>query len=175
MANREDIALTAHLMRRAGFGAPRGKIESLAEQGYEETVEQLLHPEDQPEFDEYTLYRYHPMTERPTNNPVWGQVHWLYRMVQTERPLQEKMALFWHHVFATGLVKTQHILSASNQIEMFRKNGMSDMRTMLLDLSMDPAMIFWLDNNENHKSEPNENYGRELLNFFHLGSAITQK
>ena len=50
-----------------------------------------------------------------------------------------------------------------SQIEMFRRSGMSDMRTILIDLSRDPAMIFWLDNNENHRGEPNENYGRELL------------
>ncbi|MDA1278832.1 MAG: DUF1800 domain-containing protein [Chloroflexi bacterium] len=79
------------------------------------------------------------------------------------------MALFWHHVFATGLAKNEHILSASIQLEMFRRNGMSDMRTILLDLSRDPAMIFWLDNNENHNGEPNENYGRELLELFSLG------
>ena len=78
MPNKEDIDLMAHLMRRAGFGAPRGEIEALAEQGYEETVEQLLLPEDQPEFDEYTLYRYHPMAERPSNGTsgsLWGQVN----------------------------------------------------------------------------------------------------
>ena len=94
---------------------------------------------------------------------------WLYRMINSECQLQEKMALFWHHVFATGTAKNEHALSSSNQIEMFRRNGLSDMRTILLDLSRDPAMIFWLDNNENHDGEPNENFGRELLELFSLG------
>jgi len=94
---------------------------------------------------------------------------WLYRMINSECQLQEKMALFWHHVFATGLAKNEHVRAASDQIEMFRRNGLSDMRTILLDLSRDPAMIFWLDNNENHNGEPNENYGRELLELFSLG------
>ena len=59
-ANKEDIALMAHLMRRAGFGASRGELESLAELGYEQTVEKLLRPEELPATDEYMLYRYHP-------------------------------------------------------------------------------------------------------------------
>jgi uncharacterized protein (DUF1800 family) len=72
-------------------------------------------------------------------------------------------------VFATGLVKNEHVLSAKNQIKMFRQNGMGDMTTILNDLSRDPAMLFWLDNNENRNGEPNENYGRELLELFSLG------
>ena len=90
-------------------------------------------------------------------------------MLNSKCPLQEKMALFWHHVFATGLGKNQHILASSNQIDMLRRVGMGQMRDILLELSKDPAMIFWLDNNENRKGEPNENYGRELLELFSLG------
>ena len=60
MADGREIALMAHLMRRAGFGADRGEIEALAEQGYEETVEQLLNPESQPELDQTLFYRHHP-------------------------------------------------------------------------------------------------------------------
>ena len=65
MSNREDVALLAHLMRRAGFGATRDDLEAMAEQGYEATVEQLIDYESQPAVDEYTLYRYHPITEVP--------------------------------------------------------------------------------------------------------------
>ena len=90
-------------------------------------------------------------------------------MVHSPRPLQEKMALFWHHVFATGLVKNEHVLSSSNQIDMFRHNGMSNLKDILLELSRDPAMLYWLDNNENHRDAVNENWGRELLELFSLG------
>ena len=90
-------------------------------------------------------------------------------MMNSRCPLQEKMALFWHHVFATGLGKNQHILASTNQIDMLRRVGMGKIRDLLLELSKDPAMIFWLDNNENRKGEPNENYGRELLELFSLG------
>ena len=175
MTNKEDIALIAHLMRRAGFGAPRGEIEALAEQGYEETVEQLLHPEKQPEFDEYTLFRYLPMAERPFGK-IPGQVNWLYRMVHTPRPLQEKVALFWHHVFATGESKVESGYEMIEQVAMFREHGMGNFKDLLVRLAMNPAMIYWLDNTENHKRAPNENWGRELLELFALGvGSYTEK
>ena len=60
MAHQDDIALMAHLMRRAGFGAGRDELEARVAKGYEATVEELLHPETQPEVDEYTLMRYQP-------------------------------------------------------------------------------------------------------------------
>jgi uncharacterized protein (DUF1800 family) len=90
-------------------------------------------------------------------------------MVNTKRPLEEKIALFWHHVFATSVGKSEHGPSSAEQIETFRRNGLSNLRAILLDLAKDPAMIFWLDNNENHKAEPNENWGRELLELFSMG------
>jgi len=79
------------------------------------------------------------------------------------------MALFWHQVFATGAEKVQHPLASQGQIEMFRQNGLSDLRAILTGLSKDPAMIMWLDNNQNLSDEPNENYGRELLELFSMG------
>ena len=168
MPNKEDIALMAHLMRRAGFGATRGEQERLLEQGYQETVEQLLHPEQQPEIDEDTLYRYLPMAEIP-----WREDHcqldWLYRMVNTMRPLQEKMAFFWHHVFATANSKVEGPLDLAEQIRMFRRYGMGSYKDLLVQLGKNPAMIFWLDNCENHKRAPNENWGRELLELFSMG------
>ena len=159
-----DLALLAHLYRRAGFGATREQLDRLATQDYEETVEFLLNPTSEAGIPTDELARY-----MGGESPQAYTAIWLYRMLNSECQLQEKMALFWHHVFATSLVKNEHVLSAANQIEMFRRNGLSDMRTILLDLSRDPAMIFWLDNNENHNGEPNENWGRELLELFSLG------
>ena len=161
---RTDPALLAHLYRRAGFGATREQLERLAGRDYEDTVEFLLNPTPEAGVADDMLSRY-----MGGEAPHAYTAKWLYRMINSECQLQEKMALFWHHVFATGLVKNEHVLASSDQIEMFRRNGLSDMRTILLDLSHDPAMIFWLDNNENHLGEPNENYGRELLELFSLG------
>ena len=168
MASKEEIALMAHLMRRAGFGATREELECLAGQGYEATVEELLHPERQPEVDEYLLYRYLPMTEVAFSH-VQGVTHWLHYMLHTRRPLQEKMALFCHQLFATGDAKVDAPNHMIAQIQMFRDHSMDSYKELLVRLATDPAMIFWLDNSLNHKGAPNENWGRELLELFSMG------
>ena len=160
----EKIALMAHLYRRAGFGATREELEAAAAREYEDVVEDLLRPERFPEVDVDVMERYFGWDVTSA-----GAASWIYRMVNTKRPLQEKMALFWHHVFATAYSKSEHPVTLNRQIETFRRVGMSDLPTILMALSRDPAMIFWLDNNENHKGEPNENYGRELLELFSMG------
>ena len=98
-----------------------------------------------------------------------GQANWMYNMVTTQRPLEEKMALFWHHVFATGNSKVDNCDQMLEQIDMFRQYGMGSYKDMLLEISRNPAMIFWLDNNDNHRDAVNENWGRELLELFSLG------
>ena len=168
MANGKEIALMAHLLRRAGFGATRGELECRVEQGYEATVEELLHPEQQPEVDEYMLYRYLPMTEVAFSH-IQGVTHWLYYLIHTRRPLQEKLALFYHQLFATGEAKVNAPNHMVAQIQMFRDLGMGGYKELLVQLAKDPAMIFWLDNNLNHKDAPNENWGRELLELFSMG------
>ena len=86
MANQE-IALMAHLMRRAGFGATREELEQRVANGYEATVEELLNPERQPALDRYELVRYHPWTWKPGTLPGMGAAEWLWFMVNTQRPL----------------------------------------------------------------------------------------
>ena len=169
MATEQDLSLIAHLMRRAGFGASWPEIERLTERGYERTVEELLHPEDKPAVDEFLLYRYHPTTEIPGGNVAHGQANYLFHMINTPRPLEEKMALFWHHVFATGNSKVDNCNHLMDQIQMFRDHGLGNYRDMLVRLAKDPAMIYWLDNQDNHKYAPNENWGRELLELFSMG------
>ena len=168
MAADNDLRSMAHLMRRAGFGATRDELGRLAGQGYEATVEMLLDPESQPEVDMYPLYRRLPQAEHPWN-VMHAQTDWMYRMLNTRRPLQEKMALFWHYVFATAASKVEHIGQMANQAALFREHGMGNYRDLLVEIARDPAMIFWLDNQDNHKRAPNENWGRELLELFSMG------
>jgi uncharacterized protein (DUF1800 family) len=163
-----DLQLMAHLFRRAGFGARREELEAALTRGYEATVEELLHPEAQPELDHDLIWRYWPdMKEARQIDPA--QSYWVYRMINTRKPLEEKMALFWHGLLATGFAKLNHPRAMLRQIEMFRKHGLGDFRTILVELSKDPAMIFWLDNQTNTNEVHNENYGRELLELFSMG------
>ena len=157
-----------HLMRRASFGASNDALQRMSDKTYEEIVDELLEPESQPDYDELTFFRYHP-TADVMHVDNHAKVNWMYRMTHSQRYLQEKMALFWHYVFATGDSKVGSPYAMHNQIEMFRTHGMGNYRTLLIELAKDPAMIFWLDNQENHKRAPNENWGRELLELFSLG------
>ena len=165
-----DLALMAHLLRRAGFGATFQEIEQYCAEGYEATVEKLLHPEVQPAIEEDLLERYY--TDWKESRNIEGALtEYVYRMNAYAgiRPLQEKMALFWHGLFATGLAKVLHEKTMLNQIDMFRDYGLGSFRGLLMQLAKDPAMIFWLDNNYNHKDAINENWGRELLELFSMG------
>ena len=164
----EELALMAHLMRRAGFGATYGELESYVEDGYEATVERLLHPEDAPSWDDGLFRRYH-VDQNSLMLIESSQSYWLYRMINSKRPLEEKVTLFWHGLFATAYGKLNHAKAVVNQTNTFRRHGLGTFRNLLSKLSRDPAMVFWLDNKDNHKDAPNENYGRELLELFSMG------
>ena len=164
----ENRQLTAHLLRRAGFGASVEDLDRLAGRTYEDIVEELVHPERVPEVPEDIISRYIPHTVGKDGQGDWN-ARWMYRMTNSHRPLEEKMALFWHHIFATGWTKSEHTPTMIDQIQMFRETGLLNLRTILLRLSQDPAMIYWLDNCENHAGAINENYGRELLELFSMG------
>ena len=165
-----DIALMAHLMRRGGFGASRDELEARVAKGYEPTVEELIDPDrfGIPEVDRDILFRYFPWAERPAN-PHSGRCNLVYHMIKTQRPLEEKMVLFWHQIFATGNSKIDNPTELVRQMELFRRHGIGNYRELLVEVAKDPAMIYWLDNNENHKDAPNENWGRELLELFSMG------
>ena len=156
---KSDRAQVAHLMRRAGFGATPSELDYFTQnRTYESIVEELVNPENTEEIDDRFINRYYSGEGVP---PYVGK--WLFRMINTKRPLEEKMALFLHHIFPVAWGKSEHGPSIFTEIDMFRRVGLSNFRNILVELSKDPAMIYWLDNNENHKSEINENNGRELL------------
>ncbi len=164
----EELSLMAHLMRRAGFGATCDELEECLAQGYENTVERLVRPEDAPAWDDALFRRYH-VDQNSLMLIESSQSYWLYRMINSKRPLEEKIALFWHGLFATAYGKLNHAKAVVNQTNTFRRHGLGTFRNLLSELSRDPAMIFWLDNKDNHKDAPNENYGRELLELFSMG------
>ena len=159
----------AHLLRRAGFGPTRQEIQRGVAQGYEATVEELLHPETQPDLEIEDLIRRYHVDQNSLMLLESSQSYWMYRIINTRRPLEEKMALFWHGLFATAYGKLNHAKAVVNQTHTFRRFGLGKFGDILLELSRDPAMIFWLDNKDNHKDAPNENYGRELLELFSMG------
>jgi hypothetical protein len=96
-------------------------------------------------------------------------VWWANRMLTTNRPLEEKLTLFWHGHFATGDAKVRDYRMMLRQNQMLRGNASGRLRDLLVGILKDPAMLVYLDNGENVKSHPNENFGRELLELFTMG------
>ena len=164
----QEFALMAHLMRRAGFGAPFEELESRTAKGYEATIEELLQPDKQPDMERDIMMRY--KTEWVSQAGLEGQQEeWTYQMINSKRPLQEKIALFWHGILVTGHAKCEYPRQQQLELDMFRTVGMGSFRELLQALSKDPAMVFYLDNCMSHKDAINENWGRELLELFSLG------
>jgi len=95
---------------------------------------------------------------------------WLQRMIETSRPLQEKLTLFWHGHFATGYRAVEDSWHLLMQNQMFRENAVGDFKnTLVHGIIRDPAMIKYLNNNQNRRGAPNENFARELMELFTLG------
>jgi uncharacterized protein (DUF1800 family) len=166
--NQQEVAVMAHLLRRAGFGATRDQIDQYVAKGYEETVEDLLNPvaarpEDQDLMDRYFIASVEARTVSHAD-PQWS-----WRLATTEKPLEEKIALFWHSLLAVGGIKLDHGLEMLTEIDLFRRLGLGSFRTLLFEISRNPGMMYWLDNQNSHKGAPNENYGRELLELFSMG------
>jgi uncharacterized protein (DUF1800 family) len=155
-------------MRRAAFGAPAWRLEQLAESSYEELVEDLLDIESKTRPAEDLLERFHAEHADEENNKFTG-ARWFYRMINSPRVLEEKVALFWHNRLATGIAKSNVNLMMRQHLTVLRDYGMGNYRELLHQISHDPAMLWWLDQQMNHAGAVNENYGRELLELFSMG------
>lgn len=94
---------------------------------------------------------------------------WLARMIESGRPLQEKLTLFWHGHFATGYRTIENSWHMLMQNGMLRSNCAGSFADLARGIISDPAMLKYLDNDENRKSSPNENLARELMELFTLG------
>ena len=161
--NRSQIA---HLARRAGFGATPDELDAYEAIGYEALVENFLNPAERENIPDDLIFRRHVDLHAMQGH---NAAYWAYRLISTRAPLEEKVALLWHGVFATGENKLNNLGSLTNQIDMFRRHGLGRFDDLLIELSKDPAMIIWLDNHTNHKDSINENYGREILELFSMG------
>jgi uncharacterized protein (DUF1800 family) len=158
----------SRLLWRAGFGPKPGDAERCAKLGMEAAVASLTRPGGKAQ-----LVGKAPHDDK--GNPldpfdVWGDDHcwWLDRMVRSNRPLIERMTLIWHSWFATSEEASNARLMI-NQNWTFRRNALGNFKQLLADVTVDPAMLLWLNGNTNNKYSPNENYGREMLELFTLG------
>ena len=94
---------------------------------------------------------------------------WANRMVATETPLQEKMALFWHGHYAINESKVRDYRKLLKQLTLFHDMGMGSFRNLMVAVAQDPAMLSFLDAGVNVKGAPNENFAREIMELFTMG------
>ena len=94
---------------------------------------------------------------------------WANRMLLTKRPLEEKMALYWHGHFATHEDKVRDHRKMLQQVELFQRQGLGNFRELMIGVAQDPAMLAFLDAGVNVKGAPNENFAREIMEMFTMG------
>ncbi len=158
------------LLNRAGFGPRPGQAEALAKKGMKAAVHSLTRPKGPAVLNG-------PAPVDGDGNPIapadaWGHDHlwWLDRMIRSDHPLVERMALVFHDWFATsneGVSRQQQMIDQSN---LFRRKCFGSFLGLLKAVTVDPAMLQWLNGIENDKDAPNENYGREMMELFTLGA-----
>jgi uncharacterized protein (DUF1800 family) len=181
-----------HLLRRAGFGISSEDVEIFRDMSPSAAVSYLVDYEGRPDDVDARIGR--PDHAQVASKDLFApdididdaRQRWMFRMIHSRRPLQEKMALFWHNHFATaysklvadsGTVQAAKMLAhkpgtlrgPQGQVELFRKYALGNFRDLLLQVAQDPAMVVWLDGKSNTKGKPQENFGREVMELFTVG------
>lgn len=188
-----DFAKARHLLLRAGFGGTPQQVQQLCDLGLYRAVDHLVnfhqHPFVGVPFDAVVPPAGDPLearlripgaqaraaAARPRSaayNAQHGRLAdwWLKRMVESPRPLQEKLALFWHGHFATQISVVQSSYAVYQHNQLLREHGAGSFSALLYGIAHDPAMIRYLDNNSNVKGHANENLAREIMELFSMGA-----
>jgi uncharacterized protein (DUF1800 family) len=156
-----------HLLRRAGFSPSTAEIDAAVKAGLPATMDALLHPErisdaaleSRLRADNFDLTKVEQLRR-------W----WLVRMSATQRPLLEKMTLFWHGIVTSSFRKQgRNYELMATQNAFIRTHALGNLRDLLIGISKDGAMLKWLDGTGSTRTHPNENYARELMELFTLG------
>lgn len=180
-----------HLSWRAGFGESLPVINSWTKKKRKEVVRKLILGPDKSidpvkVVDETDLPDYmgavkgmgaeeRKAQQRMNANGIKDlNVLWTHAMIESDHPLREKMALFWHGHFAC---RTQNVLFNQQLLQVIRQHGLSNFGTLLTEVSKTPAMLGFLNNQQNRKQKPNENFAREVMELFTMGqgSGYTEK
>ncbi len=160
---------TGHLLRRAGFGATADELSTYSNLGYQGAVDRLLNYQ---QVDDSAMERRLQALNLNFNAAQDQQRWWLLRMAWTQRPLLEKMTLFWSGVLTSSFRKVggpRAFIRILNQNNFLRAHAFDTFDNILLGITADPAMLFYLDLTKSTKAHPNENYARELMELFTVG------
>jgi uncharacterized protein (DUF1800 family) len=168
-----------HLVARAGFGIHHNDIGKYKNVNPKKLYQDLKNGSEyqilETEIQTITASQYQEMSKADDRKPlnqfnknynIAVRKSWHSQMINTPNQLREKMALFWHGHFATRL---QHSLFNKEIIEIFRKDGLGNFRELVFKVSKSSTMLNFLNNQQNKKAKPNENFARELMELFTLG------
>jgi uncharacterized protein (DUF1800 family) len=167
--------LAGHVLRRVGFGPSPADMQRVLAMGPEAYIEQQLDPDSID--DSAAEARYLPPPRKDSFDFRARIFRWLSRMQYSRRQLLERMTLVWHEHFATSNDKVRYSYYMQLQEYLFRRNALGSFRKLLVEVTIDQAMLVWLDNDRNNGRAtkdgqlipPNENYARELLQLFSIG------
>ena len=169
-----------HLLWRAGFGIGLSQVSDLKKMNRKELLKELF-TEDHSQTIEYTTadIEAEDYTAAKANADMRSQIqktnqrqnqelnlNFLEKMVNSKNQLQEKMAFFWHGHFATRLNNPKF---NKHQLNIIRKHALGNFRELLFEVSKSPAMLSFLNNQQNKKGHPNENFAREVMELFTMG------
>ena len=159
-----------HLHRRAGFGATWDELQRDLKAGPDKAIDRVLEggPRDV-DFDKTSEFMARPISLPAGADGSQLAAWWLARILGTPHPLKEKLTLFWHNHFATSLAKVRNARYMLGQYRLINEHAIGHFGPMLKEMSLDPAMMIWLDTITSTKEKPNENYARELMELFSLG------
>jgi uncharacterized protein (DUF1800 family) len=167
MALQTDQEKVAHILRRFALGASEAEMDYYGKNGPAGAINLLLdHESVEDNFADEPLRN---KDGKLVANPRFGQQAFYAQLLTTKRPLLYKMTIFWHDHFATSAQKVASGPAMFDHLLTLRDNATGTFPGLLTAVSKDPAMLFWLDNQDNVKGKPNENFAREVMELFTLG------
>jgi len=162
-----DPAVIKHLLRRTEYVARPARVTALSAGSLDAAIDNILdftgidttlpaaidHTDSANQYDQY----------------VFAAQWWHDRMVDSPKPMQEKMTFFWHGHFTSAWNKVNDTLMMTHQNKLYRDNAVGNFYNLTQAMALEPAMLVYLDNQDNSSGSPNENFARELMELFTLG------
>ncbi|MEO6122081.1 MAG: DUF1800 family protein [Ilumatobacteraceae bacterium] len=169
-----EQAQIEHLLRRTEFVARPARVAALMALSLEAAIDDILAVSAPPALPTYIDHNndrdLDPAAPSNWDQYVYSLKWWFDRMAfDSPKPIQEKMTLFWHGHFTSDWWKVYDTWAMTSQNQLYRVNALGNFQTLAQQMAIEPAMLRYLDNADNTKSSPNQNFARELMELFLLG------
>jgi uncharacterized protein (DUF1800 family) len=176
------VVEAGHVIRRLGFGPSKKELKIYLSKGFDNYINEQLNPD---KIDDGKAFNKMPNVNEDIDKIYDSDMirRWYIRMEWTRRVLQEKMTWYWHEHFSTSMEKVGTAGLMLDHEDLLRQYSLGNFRDFLIAMTKDQAMLLWLDNNGNNGSNydcsgssddgrPNENYAREFLQLFSMGTTL---